>query len=167
MKKFAAILMALCLVLSAFALAEEENSITIENEPAYEGNFVGIGETGLCFYLPNDWTATEAPEGVLGEVYVSADGQTVLTVTTGEGNLNDVIDQYAQAVQDGSFSESTVVSINGLDWVLSTTADNLQNYAQCQLDDTTILSFVFVVADASMNVGDTEFQMLGSLAAAE
>ena len=166
MKKFAVILMALCLALSMAGMAEE-TGIAIENEPAYEGQYVTIGETGLCFYLPNDWTATEAPEGVVGEVYVSPDGQTVLTVTTGEGNLNEVLEQYKQAVQDGSFKESNVVNINGLDWVMSTTADNLQNYAQCQMDEATILSFVFVVADASMDVGETELQMLGSLAAAE
>lgn len=166
MKKIAAVLMALCLALCAFALADE-TGVSIENEPAYEGEYVNIGESGLCFYLPSDWTATEAPEGVQGEVYTRPDGQLVLTVTVTEGVLDDVIDQYAQAVADGTLSESNIVTINGLDWVMSTSADNIQNYAQTQLDETSILTFAFVVADASINPGDTEMQMLGSLAYAE
>ena len=166
MKKLTAILMALCLLLTACALAEADETSTIEIEPSYEGNYVAIGETGLCFLLPGDWQPVEAPEGVTGEVYSNPDGQIALTVTTGEGDLNALLDQYAELVNNGTLSECNLVNINGLDWLLSTTADNLQNYAQCQLDDTTILTFAFVVADPSIECQIAP-EMIGTLASAE
>lgn len=163
MKKIFAALLALCLLATA-ALAED--ILTYDNEPIYEGEYIAIAGTNLCFYLPIDWQIGEAPEGVDGEVYTSGDGLTVLTVVTGEGSLDDLQAQCADLVAQGTLLNSGLRNINDVTWLASVTADQRQAYVQTQIDDATVLTFAFVWAEPT---GDTaiEEQMVGSLALLE
>lgn len=160
MKRFAALLVALCLALSAFALAAEAG--VIENKPSYKGRYTAVDKTGLRFMLPDDWTAANAPDGVKGEVYSSGDGLVALTVVVSSGSLDYLAGQYAVAAEDGMLKKTGAANINGRDWVLSTTADDIQHYYQTQLDDDQILSFVFVTA-APGDEPDYAVEMVGSL----
>ncbi len=146
MKKMAALLMALCLALSAAALAEGMETEIIENKPSYKGNYVGVSLTELCFCLPGDWDAAEAPDGVNGDVYCSKDGKFALTVVVSGGNLDDLAEQYAVAAEDGTLKDSRRAVINGREWLRFSTADGIQHYFQTQMDDSRILSFVYATA---------------------
>lgn len=160
MKRLAALLLVLCLALSALALAEEPR--VIENKPSYKGRRVAVGKTGLSFLLPEEWKAVEAPEGVDGEVYASDDGETVLTVVISSGDLDDLAARYVVAEEDGMLKRTEAVAINGRDWLVSTTADDIQHYYQTALKDGQILSLVFVTA-APGDAPDCAAEMAGSL----
>ena len=141
---------------------EESDPGAIEAEPSYKGSYAAIADTGLKFLLPDDWRAVQPPSSVAGSVYSNGDGSIALTVVASEGNLADLQESYAAALEDGTLSECADLSVNGVDWVLITTADAMQYYAQTQIDEDRVLSFVFVVADPAVSP-EIELEMIGSL----
>ena len=134
----------------------------IEAQPSYKGSYAAIADTGLRFLLPDDWRAVRSPSGVAGEVYSNGDGSVALTVATGNGNLADLRERYAAAVEDGTLGDCTGANVGGVDWVLITTADGMQYYAQAQIGENRVLSFVFVVSDPALRP-EIEMEMIGSL----
>ena len=164
MKKLFSVLLVLALA-SLCALAGAEDIPAVEMEATYEGEYVLVSGTNLVFLLPSDLTAVEAPEGVNGDVYMGMDGQLFLTVQVSEGVLEDAIPNFREQLESGALSQYFQIFINDVNWHLVCSADNTQNIAMTQINDSEILSFAFVVADGSLEYEHME-EMLSTLAMA-
>lgn len=157
MKKLFAILLSLCLLAGTAALAEP---MILENMPSYPGQPSVISGTQLRFALPDGWEPLPGMPGC--DLYTGEDGALSLTVMAGEGDLAACEAEYEALRKSGALGECFYAQINGRLWLLSSTADELQNYAQTQIDENTLLTFAFVTAEGTLQ---QEFllEVLGSL----
>lgn len=93
MKKIFALMIALMMILSCAAFAEESVNV----EALYEGTWITFPDDGFELYLPNDWIVIELPEEVLetGIYYAIASPDGAMTVQVAWGQLDALVDAAA------------------------------------------------------------------------
>lgn len=168
MKKFTALLLVLCLSLCAFAaLAEEPATVEITNEVSYEAVTVPMGDTGLTFQLPADWQAVNPVPENAQFCFVNAEN-TISVTGILCADFDTVMAAIDASVANGTYkNEVGAATINGLYYVMATSADGLYSYAYLYTSEENMYCFCFGSTDAEMDAPAYIYEMLGSVAAAE
>lgn len=165
MKKFVAILMALCL-LCGFAMAEEINWADVEpsvTEAGIEGSFASVSSIGVKMFIPSGLSELELSDEDVENGYICylTDSDQTCAAVVMYADLNGAsLDKYAEVLPEVGATEIELCTLNGIPVVTYSMPEN-NTMNVCLLTDTGYgIEFVFFPAD------DENFKSVATIMAA-
>jgi len=162
MKKLTALALALMLLICAACAEGTEAPALYQAEltltPSYEGSYHYIeGLLGLALYMPEDWTEYGAIEGF--DYCYGNDRWAMLTTVTSV----DIDTLYSYYVTDDNFTDFSLLTINGLPWLVFSSTDDKMLAAVMSYDTVSCLLIVFECAE-EMNGDSLPIEMISTIA---
>ena len=175
MKKLFALMLALCLVCSCCAFAEETKELKWEEVEAlasqYEGSFKAIADTGLAMYIPDSFAASDLTEEQIAQgnfLLLKNDNNYRVSAMLQSLGTMELSDFVAEQLKAGA-AEMEEISLNGIPamtYDFEVNGEKIGCVTFYNDTDNTVLTFSFAPAN------DEAYQkiialMMGSIQAAE